>query len=507
VTIYPALAAVMAAPVFLAARFLYSFDQTSVAFTGKLAASLFTAAAAAVLFVTLARRHPLVDARWAAVALALGTSLWSTSQALWQHPAAVLWLCLALLFLERARDDDVWVGRTGLPLALMVAARHADVALAAVVAIAVAIRWPRRLPAFLAWSAPAAAFVAVYNGYTFGAPWRHGFSDSLGRFSEAWGVGQLGLLASPGKGLLVFSPVVLVGAAGLFLARRRDPWMASTLGLAFLAHLVFTGRWREWHGGECFGPRLMTDAVPLLLFFAPEGLARLQGLGAALAAFSIGVQALGAFAYDGRWERLFQREETRTEATGFAEHPELWDARRSPLLFHAARRVGVLALPLVRDGRLVVREHPEVLFGPTGSRFSFTGGVDEVVVKGADATSEDIHLQRGALCDDGRLRLRGRWDALFLRVRPVARLGRLELRLVGSGKGILYVGERSFWSGAPRWREYSVNGSFRLRHPYLYADSGGPDLLVTTGRGGAVVSLDSVALVAPGDADRPIEAP
>ena len=507
VSIYPALPAVMAAPVFLVARFLYAFDEESTAFTGKLAAALFTAAAVAVFFLTLSLRHPSVDARWAAVVLALGTSLWSTSQALWQHPAAVLWLCVCLLFLERAQDEDVWAGRAGLPLGLMVAARHADVVLAAVIAIAVMIRWPRRLLALAAWGAPGVAFVAIYNALIFGSPWSHGFSGSLGRFSETWGVGQLGLLVSPAKGLLVFTPVVVVGLVGLFIARRRHPWMAGTFGLAFLAHLVFSGRWREWHGGECFGPRLMTDAVPLLLFFAPEGLAKLQGFGAALAVLSIGVQALGAFAYDGRWERLFQREEKRVEAKGFAEHPELWDPPRSPLVFHAARRVFVPALPVLKDGRLVVREHPVVLFGPTGSRFSFTGGVDHVVVKGVDATAGDVHLQRGALCDEGRLRLRGRWDGIFLRVRPIARLGRLELRLVGHGKGTLYVGERSFWSGAPRWREYRVNGPFRLRHSYLFADSGGPDLLVTTGRGGGVVSLDSVALVPPGDPEKPIEAP
>ncbi|HET7290826.1 MAG TPA: hypothetical protein VFM88_00245 [Vicinamibacteria bacterium] len=508
VTIYPALPALMAAPVFLAARFVYAFDEVSVAFTGKLAASLFAAAAAAVFFVTLGRRHPLVDARWAAVVLALGTSLWSTSQALWQHPAAVLWLCVALLFLDMAQEDDAWAGRAGLPLALMVAARHADVAIATVIAAAIALRWPRRALALLAWGAPVAAFVAVYNGLTFGALWRHGFSGSLGRFSEPWGVGQLGLLLSPAKGLVVFTPVVIVGLVGLLVERRRRPWMAATLGLAFLAHLVLTGRWREWHGGESLGPRLMTDAVPLLLFFAPEGLAKLQGFGAALAALSIGVQALGAFAYDGRWERLYQREESRSaEAVGFTEHPELWDPIRSPMVFHVARRVVLPAAPVVKDGRLLVREHPMVLFGPKGSRFTFTGGIDQVVVKGADATAGDVHLRRGAYCEDRRLRLAGRWAGLFLRVREVARLRELELRLVGSGRGTLYVGERSFWSGTPRWREYPVSGAFRLRHKYLYADSGGSDILVTNGRDGALVSLESVALVAPGDPEKPLELP
>ncbi len=506
-SIYPALPAVMAAPAFLLARLAFELDEEGTAFAGKLASSLFSASAVAVFFLAVGRRHPVTDARWAGLVLALGTSLWSTSQALWQHPAAVLWLCVSLLFITRAEEDDAWAGRAGLPLSLMVAARHADVALCAVLALGILMRWPRRIAAFVAWSAPVLALLALYQWQVFGAPWRHGFSGSLGRFSEPWGVGQLGLLLSPGKGLFVFTPVALVGLVGLALSWRRERWLAATLGAAFLAHVAFTGRWREWHGGECFGPRLMTDAVPLLLFFAPEGLARLQALGALLAAVSIGVQTLGAFAYDGRWERLFQREAVAREAEGVEAHPELWDLARSPVAFHAARRVVLPSLPMIREGRLAIRQHPLVLFGPTGSRFTCGGGLDDVVVQGADATAGDLHLQRGAFCEEKRLRLRGRWDGLFLRVRPVARLRRLELRLFGHGKGTLYVGERSLWSASPRFKEYPVSGPFRIRHPYLYADSAGADLLVTTGRGGAVVSLDSVALVAPGDPDAPLQLP
>ncbi len=506
-SIYPALPAVMAAPAFFLARFAFDLDEDGAAFAGKLASSLFSAIAIAVFFLAVGRRHPVTDARWAALVLALGTSLWSTSQALWQHPAAALWLCVSLLFIARAEENDAWAGRAGLPLSLMVAARHADVALCVVLAVGIAVRWPRRLLALIAWAVPVVALVGLYQWLVFGAPWRHGFSDSLGRFSEPWGVGQLGLLFSPGKGLYVFPPVALVGLVGLLRAWRRERWLASTLGLAFLAHLAFIGRWREWHGGECFGPRLMTDAVPLLLFFAPEGLAKLQALGALLAALSIGVQTLGAFAYDGRWERLFQSQPAPRGAEGLAAHPELWDPAASPIVFHGSRRVVLPSMPSIRDGRLTIRQHPLVLFGPTGSRFTFSGGKDEVVVQGADATASDIHLQRGAWCEEKRLRLRGRWDGLFLRVRPVARLRRLELRLFGHGKGTLYVGARSVWGAASSFKAYPVNGPFRIRHPYLYADSGGSDLLITTGRGGAVVSLDNVALVAPGDPDAPLQLP
>jgi hypothetical protein len=501
VSIYPVLSAVLAAPVFAAAQAAFLLDETGTALAGKWAASLFTAGAAAVLFLWVGRRHPHVEAAWTAAVFALGTSMWSTSQSLWQHPAAVLFLCVALLFLSRAEQDPAWAGRAGLPLALAVAARHADVVLVAVLAIGIAVRWPRRIPALLAWAAPVTALLLAYQWVYFGSPLRHGFSGSGARFSEPWGHGHLGLLVSPAKGLLVFTPVVIVAAAGLVAAYRRgERWQAATLGSAAVAHWILMGRWSEWHGGESWGPRMMTDALPLLFVFLPDGVNVMPRFAPALAAFSVVVQALGAFSYDYRWERLYWR-----GADGSRGPAALWDVVRSPIPFYLQRRVVIFALPAVKDGRVYVREHPVVILGPAGSRVGFSS--DPPRVDGADETMEDVHLQRGARVEDGRARLRGRWDGVFFRVAAGARQRRLELRLTGRGQGILYVGEKTWWSEQPRWSTYPVSGAFRLRHPYEYATSGGPDVIVTIGKSPGEIDLESMALVPPGEPANPVRVP
>jgi hypothetical protein len=497
VSIYPVFSAVLASPVFLVTQGFFLLDETGTALAGKWAASLFTATAAAVLFLLVGRRHPHREAAWTAALFALGTSMWSTSQALWQHPAAVLFLCVALLFLSCAEQEPVWAGRAGLPLVLAVAARHADVALVAVVTIGIAVRWPRRLPALVAWGAPVAAVLLAYQWWYFGSPWQHGFSGSGARFSEPWGHGHLGLLMSPAKGLLVFTPLVIVAVAGLAAAfRRGERWWSATLGAAAVAHWILMGRWSEWHGGESWGPRMMTDALPLLFMFLPDGFNLMPRVAPALALVSVAVQALGAFSYDYRWERLFWR--------GGDGSAALWDVVRSPIPFYLQRRVVVLALPAVTDGRAHVREHPVVVLGPTGSRVVFSS--DPPRVDGADATLEDVHLQRGARVEDGRVRLRGRWDGVQFRVGPGARSRRLELRIAGRGEGVLYVGEKTFWS-EPRWATYPVSGPFRLRHSYVYAESGGPDVVVTIGKSPGQIDLESMALVAPGDPARPARVP
>ena len=209
-----------------------------------------------------------------------------------------------------------------------------------------------------------AALVLAYHWAYFGSPLRQGLTP---RFSAPWGEGHLGLLVSPGKGLFVFTPIALIAVAGLVRALRYDDRvLAVTCGAAVLAHWLFVGRWAEWHGGESWGPRLMTDALPLLFLFLPDGYDLVPRLTVALGALSVAIQALGAFAYDYRWERLRQRPVA-------AMHPELWDVPRSPIVFYATRRLVIPALPIIADGKVEIREHPMVLGGPRGSRVTFSG--------------------------------------------------------------------------------------------------------------------------------------
>lgn len=494
VSIYPVLSAVLASPVFAVVGMLFPLDENGSALAGKIAASLLSALAAAVLFLAIGRRRSEPEAWWTAGLFAVGTSVWSTSQALWQHPAAVLFLALTLLFLLKAEDDPAWADRAGLTLAAMVAARHADVVLGAVLAAAIAARWPARVWRLALWAIPPVAFVLVYNWMSFGSPLSHGFSGSLGRFSAPWGTGQLGLLLSPGKGLLVFTPVVIMGIAGLRIAYRNgERWLALTASGAAVAHWLFVGRWAEWHGGESWGPRLMTDVLPLLFLCLPEGFDLWPRLTRILAVLSVVVQALGALCYDYRWERLYQREP--------AGGAELWSVDDNPIFFYARRRVAHLALPGLREGKLVIREHPVVPFGPEGSRVTFAG--EGVTVLGSEKSFGDVFIERGGRVEGGRLHLRGRWSGVFLRVTPAARDRQLELRIAGRGQGYLYVGESSFWS-APRFSSYPMAGSFLIRHRYHYPESGGGDVTITVGKGGGDASLEWVALVPVGDAVKPV---
>jgi hypothetical protein len=470
---------------------LLELDEAGRAVVGKILAALCAGVAASALFAAVARRHTLGDARVSGFVLAVGSTLAAASQSWTGEAPAAAAVAVALLFLTRASvdDDPTLAARAAIPLGVAVLLAPSTWALALVLLSGTLARWWRSGLRLLVWAAPATLLAVL--------------GLAIGRSSEApaGDPGVLALLFSPAFGLFVFAPGAIVGLAGIARAVRpprarhrwdeavSTPWFPLTAGVAAVAHVAAVALDGGWSVGPFWGPRLLAPMWPALLLLLPEGLALLRGAGSVLVALSVAVQALGALAYDGRWDRLYGND---PEAT--------WDVARSPIVFQIHERVVRLALPAVEGGRLIVREHPLVIGGPTGSRITFSA--DGPVVEGADATLGDVLLEGGARVVDGRLRLQEPADALFLRVPSGARLRSLELRVKGAGPGTLAVTEKTFWTPG-RTREHTVGGSFRLRVPWSYAESGGGDIRITSIGDGAL-EIASVTLVPPGEPENVI---
>lgn len=457
------------------------------ALIGKLLASVGATAAAFVLFLAVGRRRPRDDARTAALVLAFGTTVWASAQSFSLIPFSTALVAVAVLLLVLAEDDAALGPRAGLPLALAVALHPADLALALVLALAAVIRRPRQAGLWALWSAPG---IAVALAAAIWAP-----TGPALRFDDTWAPRLAAVWVSPVAGILVFAPGVLVALVGLAsMLRREEAPLAAGCALAFVAHGLAVAA-QPMPGGT-WGPREWTDAMPLAILFLPEGLDRLKSAGIALCLLSVAIQALGAFTYDGRWDRLFAPTPEKREAA-------LWDAARSPIPFQVRERVGILALPLVHEGKFRIAEYRIVLGAPEGSRI--TAGPSRLLVDGADPTFGEAHLLGGARAEGDRIRLAAAGDAVFFRVRPGSRMRRLEIRVEGRGQGALAVEETAFWSPEPRVRERAFTGDFRLKIPYHFPDSGGGDLRVSLRSGSVLVS--SVSLVPPTEPDHVIRLP
>lgn len=310
-------------PPLMAAGLMWPFWQTGLIdiraplapqLIAKAAASTIVALAVAISFVTARKWLSRAGSWLLALAWGLGTGLWSTaSQTLWQTETAVLGFTLAAAALV-ASDARFRVAILfGLGLALAGTARPQLAFAVAVLLVAAAWTkgWRFALPAAVI-VATAAAVLAFVNWRWFGhpagaLPLLVQANAEIHRTAASFTLrhdGFAGLLISPNRGLLIFSPIVLVAALGIrpaLAAGWRSP-LVWCLAAAVVQYLVYGG-YAVWWGGHTYGPRYLTDLLPLLLPLAAAGLAavRLRPIaraGLAIAfAWSVLVAATGAFVY------------------------------------------------------------------------------------------------------------------------------------------------------------------------------------------------------------------
>jgi hypothetical protein len=105
--------------------------------------------------------------------------------------------------------------------------------------------------------------IAIYNSMRFGSPTDFGYARTpLNPLTAPFNT--LGLLFSPGKGLVLYSPLVVLGALGIPRMWKQD----RTLTIALLALLacftVFSASTAYW-GDEVWGPRYIVPVAWTLL--------------------------------------------------------------------------------------------------------------------------------------------------------------------------------------------------------------------------------------------------
>jgi hypothetical protein len=135
---------------------------------------------------------------------------------------------------------------------------------------------PARVRAVLLFLVPVALGAAVtgwVNWLRWGSPLDFGYHHAYETFDTPAWVGLYGLLASPGKGLLVYAPSLLVPllfARTLWQRGRAEVVLALGLTATYLA--VYC-RWYDWQGGLAWGPRFLLPLIPPWLALTSRALA------------------------------------------------------------------------------------------------------------------------------------------------------------------------------------------------------------------------------------------
>jgi len=230
----------------------------------------------AMFFYLLARE--LLDRAGAAAlagVLAFCTPAWSTaSRGLWQHGPAMLMLTLALWIALRSRDNPTLIRYLGVPLALGFYIRPTGAVPAVVFSLFVLLHYRRQLVGFLLGVVPVVVVFVTQSYLAYGGPLAPYFyarrenADGLG-FHSRMGEALAGNLLSPSRGLLVYVPLAALAVWGMLLrpkqdqARKLRPYLAAILAL----HWLLISSFETWWGGHGYGPRFMTDVMPIIVFF------------------------------------------------------------------------------------------------------------------------------------------------------------------------------------------------------------------------------------------------
>jgi hypothetical protein len=301
----------------------------------KLSASVLTAAAVTLAFLTARRYMPSGRALLLAASLGLGTGYWSTvSQTLWQHETTVFGLSLAVFAFTAPQLRPGHLVMIGIGLALAGTSRpQLTPAVVALLAGVVTRAGWRAAIAPVALTAAAASALIAANVRWFGDPLGampilealHPHVHATERTFDLTAGGLAGLWISPNRGLLIFSPIVALAAGG-FVKAARDDWRSEIRwsALAAAAQYVLYGSYAVWWGGHTFGPRYILDVLPLLTPLAAAAIGhRPFGRGAAAAiglvlVWSVVVAGTGAFVFPNERWNLNPADVDR-------HHERLWD--------------------------------------------------------------------------------------------------------------------------------------------------------------------------------------
>jgi hypothetical protein len=339
---YPIGGPVLAAPLYLPIAFVPWVRRQDAAtlialarITEKFVAVVLAAAAAALLLALLRRMVSGGEAWLLTLVFALGTGNWSTaSQALWQHTYGQVAILGCLYAIDRwgeGTGEARWEWMAGLCAGCALAIRPSNIALTAALGVVLGLRrtrpggWVRVFtPVMAAGALTAAGNFAVFGRLSGGYAivFRGHFLDGLA-----------GILISPGRGLLIYTPVAVFALAALsgraLAAAGPHRMVIAAAGVLSACQIGIVAIWPTWWGGYCWGPRLLTEILAPLMILLAAGLPALRGRGwkwaiGVAAVYGCLIQAVGVYCYPkGQWDGT---------PVSVDLHPErLWDWRDNPV--------------------------------------------------------------------------------------------------------------------------------------------------------------------------------
>lgn len=292
----------------------------------------------------------------ASLMYAFGSLIWPFAHISFDVTFAATFVLLAvwgIARLDRPKLQHRWAIIASLALAWAIMIRVDAVVIAGALSVAVGYRaWRAQREGakfaglLVAWGVPMALGVGVnlwYNAQRFGSVFESGHAgDPNTQMNGSLLSGVAGQLLSPGRGLLWFSPLVVVALFGWRRLFLRNRLVAIASVCAFISVVFAHGKLGNWSGEDTWGPRYLVPVAALSLLplgLVVDGLRRASATGrraltsgatAVVTAMACFVQFVGAST-----EYFFGKITDRVESGGVAPHELYWDISHAQILLQA----------------------------------------------------------------------------------------------------------------------------------------------------------------------------
>jgi len=333
-SVYPIVLPILITPLYIIPYILMSFLNypmdlqnpgffTVVCYMEKLSASLIASLSAFFIYLFMRELTSRKIAIVTTLIYAFATTTWMiSSQGLWQHGLAELFLSVMiyLVLLDERKITTNNVIYLGILTGLYIFNRPSDVFLLIPIFIHIIQSGIRNAIQYLfstiALGLPFLAYNVHYFGNIIGGYMKDASSFD---FSHTILFNFMGLLISPNRGLLIYTPIVVLSFFGVlqtkYMATTRVNRFVFISGICILLQILFYSVFSIWWAGWSYGPRFLTDSLPFMALslgvflhniysYPVVGSKRTLGtlVIAVLLIWSVSVQVIGAFNFSYQWD-------------------------------------------------------------------------------------------------------------------------------------------------------------------------------------------------------------
>ncbi|MBS1493852.1 MAG: hypothetical protein JST55_10085 [Bacteroidetes bacterium] len=237
-------------------------------------ASLIVALCACFCFLIARRFINVKHAMILTFIFAFCTSLWSVAgRALWMHGPLMLFLLITIYYLTSEKLSVKRVIELGIMLSFTFIIRPTGLIFYFAILLYFILTNKKFAVIYLVSGLAVFAgfFILNYSIYgTIFSPYYQYYVNILSdaghpNFFEAFA----GNMFSPGKGLLIFTPVLIFSAIGIYIKIKMKSFnkLDFILLTIFILYYISISLVTKWWDGWSFGPRYISDVLPILIYF------------------------------------------------------------------------------------------------------------------------------------------------------------------------------------------------------------------------------------------------